>query len=379
MRNATPLVNVDTLAELLALGDCKLYSVYLDLSVGANGQRSHDVFLKKKESQFLELIGDDAGERGRFENVMRTIRAWVADEFVESNLGAALFVAPDGELLKAVQTPARLENRFVLQSGPAVAPLARLIEDHDHHCVLVLDNTRARILSVYLEAVEGEETYADDTIPPRTRGGGWSQARFQRHRADHVQHFHAEVIDHLERFVRRHGCEDIILLGTEEATAQLQKELPPGLRERVRFVGPAPTDEPAPALLERIRGLLEEEQAREDEEILERLERRVREDYLAVGGVRATLRELQAGKVDTLVVGSRLEREGRQCTRCAFVLADSEAACPYCGADLAPVDLYEKMIGLAERHAVKVEFLQGEAEAELLRRMNGAGAFLKFQ
>lgn len=378
MANSPPILNGSLIQELLSLGDRKLYSIYLDLSVGPNGQRSQDVFLKKKESQFLELIGDDAGERVRFERVMRVVRTWVADDFVESNQGAALFLSPEGELLKAVQVPARVDDLFVFQRGPVIAPLARIVEEHDHHCVIVLDSKRARILSVYLDSVEGEESYGDETLPARTRGGGWSQARFQRHRAEHVQQFHTEVVEHLQRFVRRYGSDDIILLGPEEATAEFQNELPPALRESVRFVRPAPADEPSSALLRRIRNLLEEDQVGEDEEILERLERRVREDYLAVGGVRATLRELQSGKVETLVVGRSLPREGSQCTRCEFVLADGEAVCPYCGGEVAAVDVYDKMVGLAERHDAKVEFLEGDAAAELLRRMNGAGAFLKF-
>ncbi len=379
MTNSTVVPSGATLNELRELADRKLFSVYLDLSVGSNGLRSHEVFLKKKESQFLELIGDDAARRARFQAVMRGVRTWLDERYDGSSPGAALFLSEQGEILKALHVPAHVESFFACQPGPVVAPLARMVEDYDHHCIVVVDNTRARILSVYLDKVEGEESYADETIPPRTRGGGWSQARFQRHRAGHVQHFHTELAEHLRRFVKRHGSDDILLLGIDEATAELQRELPPALRERVRFIGPAPADEPAAALLGRIRKLLDEEQAREDEAVLERLERRVREDYLAVGGVRATLQELQAGKVETLVIGRALPRAGKQCARCAFVLANGEAACPYCGGELGPVDLYEKMVELAERHDAKVEFLEGDAEVELLRRMNGAGAFLKFQ
>lgn len=375
---ASPSPHGAVVDELQALGDRRLYSVYLDLSVGANGQRTHEVFLKKKQSQFEELAGDDEKERRNVAAVLETIRRWVADEFDPANHGAALFVDPAGELVKAVQTPARLENLFALQRGPVAAPLVRFVEDHDHHCVVVLDNTHARILSVYLNAVEEEESYADGSIPPKSRGGGWSQARFQRHRAEHVQHFLDEVVEHLERFVRQHGSDDIVLLGHETATADLQKALPAALRERLRFVGAAPADEPTAALLRRIEGVLDMEHVREDVEVLERLERRVREDYLAVGGVRAALKELQEGKVETLVVGSRVGREGRQCEGCGFVLAGEDGPCPYCGGRLQPVDLYEKMVELAERHGARVEFVEGEADAELQRRMNGAGAFLKF-
>ena len=379
MTDSTAAPNGAILNELLELGDRKLFSVYLDLSVGSNGRRSHEIFLKKKESQFLELIGDDAAHRTRFEAVMRGVRTWLDERYDGSSPGAALFLSAEGEVLKALHVPAHVESLFAFQPGAVVAPLARMVEDYDHHCIVVVDNTRARILSVYLDKVEGEESYADETIPPRTHGGGWSQARFQRHRAGHVQHFHTELAEHLRRFVKRHGSDDILLLGTDEATAELQRELPPALRERVRFVRPASADEPAAALLKRIRKLLDGEQVREDEAVLERLERRVRDDYLAVGGVRATLQELQAGKVETLVIGRALARAGKQCVRCAFVLANGEAVCPYCGGELGSVDLYEKMVELAERLDAKVEFLEGDAEAELLRRMNGAGAFLKFQ
>ncbi|MBA2565530.1 MAG: hypothetical protein H0V09_08935 [Gemmatimonadetes bacterium] len=368
-----------TLQELLTFAERRLYSVYLDLTVGSSGQRSHEVFLKKKENQFHELIGDDVGARARFERALASVRRWISEVFDEANRGAALFISEDGELVKALQVPAAFENLFVLQEGAVVAPLARIVEDHDHHCVVVVDSTRARILSVYLDAVEREESYGNPEPPRRTSGGGWSQARFQRHRVEQVQQFHSDVVAHLERFVRRYGSDDIILLGTDEGTADFHKTLPQALGERVRFVRPAPADEPAPALLERIRGILEDERVREDEEILSRLQRRVREDYLAVGGIRATLQELQSGKVETLVVGSTVRRDGKQCTRCQFVLADGEAACPYCGGELAPVNLYDKLVELAERHDAKVEFLDGDAEVELQRRMNGVGAFLKFQ
>lgn len=378
MAHSTALPTRETLGALRALGDRPHWSVYLDLSVGSNGQRTHEVFLRKKEVQFGELLADDEAAREALARVLRRIREWLADGFDESHGGAALFFDDHGELLDAIQLTGAVEPLFVLGPGAVVAPLVRVVEDHDHHCVVVLDSTRARILSVYLDAVEDEESYADPTVPARTRGGGWSQARFQRHRAEHVQRFHAEVAEHLERFVRRHRCDDVILLGTEEATADFAKALPHAIADRVRFAKPAPADEPAAALLERIRDVLELDHVREDEEVLARLERRVREDYLAVGGVRATLDDLQAGKVETLVLGRGLPRKGGQCRRCEFLLANGEAVCPYCGGEVAPVDLYEKMVDLARRTDARIEFLEGDAEARLLDGLNGAGAFLKF-
>ncbi|HEY7530526.1 MAG TPA: Vms1/Ankzf1 family peptidyl-tRNA hydrolase [Gemmatimonadota bacterium] len=378
MAHSTALPTRETLEALRALGDRPLWSVYLDLSVGSNGQRTHEVFLRKKEVQFGELLAGDDAPREALGRVLRRIREWLAGEFDESHGGAALFFSDDGELLHAVQLTGAVEPLFVRGPGAVVAPLARVVEDHDHHCVVVLDSSRARILSVYLDAVEDEVSYADPTVPARTRGGGWSQARFQRHRAEHVQRFHAEVAEHLERFLRRHRCDDLILLGTDEATSDFAKALPPAVAARVRFAKPAPADEPAAALLERIRGVLEEDHVREDDEVLERLERRVREDYLAVAGVRATLHDLQAGKVETLVLGSGLPRGGGQCRRCEFLLADGEVVCPYCGGEVAPVDLYEKMVDLARRTDARIEFVEGDAEARLLDAMNGAGAFLKF-
>jgi hypothetical protein len=173
MTNPTVVPSGAILNELRELGDRKLFSVYLDLSVGSNGMRSHEVFLKKKESQFLELIGDDATRRARFQTVMRGVRTWLDERYNGSSPGAALFVSDEGEILKAVHVPAHVESLFAFQAGPVVAPLARMVEDYDHHCIVVVDNTRARILSVYLDKVEGEESYADETIPPRTHGGGW--------------------------------------------------------------------------------------------------------------------------------------------------------------------------------------------------------------
>ena len=71
--------------------------------------------------------------------------------------------------------------------------------------------------------------------------------------------------------------------------------------------------------------------------------------HYAAAGVLQTLEQLQAGKVETLVIARDLEERGAECRGCGLLLARHDGACAYCGgARREGVDIGEVLVGLAE-------------------------------
>jgi peptide subunit release factor 1 (eRF1) len=166
-----------------------------------------------------------------------------------------------------------------------------------------------------------------------------------------------------------------VLLGTTENTKQFREFLPKSIDARIVEVAHAPPA-PGPAeIVRRLQPIIDEHARREEAISLDLLQSRVSQAHFATAGMHDTLVQLQEGKVDRLVVSRDLQKEGVQCTQCAFYLVRRDGPCPYCGGSLREgVDLVESMIRMAANQAVAVDFVA----ADTMQGMNGVAALLKF-
>ena len=374
------MISRQNLEQLIQRGDNgkPVFSLYLDMSVNSDNKRTHQVFLTQKRSQFEELESDRAGHSPEavgeaFDRVAR----WLEDGFDEQNRGVLIYTELGGDWFEALQFPVPVENRLVVSERPLIAPLAQILENFQHHGVVLLDREHVRILSVYLGTLLDEIEVRADPIPTANdvQAGGYSQKRFQRRKAEEMRHFFKEFAKEVEEFVRRYKPDDLVILGTDENVAKFREFLPAQVLDLVVHTGQMWVDEPASQVLAEIEPYLQAERQRESQQVLQMLRERVREDYLATAGFQSTLFALQEGKVDTLIIAQDQEREGSRCSRCGFVFARAVEACPYDGAATAAgVNVVEEAIRMAEAQGAEVEFVRGAS----LEDLRGIGALLRF-
>lgn len=359
-------------------GDLPVLSVFLDMSVNSDNKRTHHVFLNQKRAQFAELDSDrENHHREAIGESFARLDRWLEEEYVEENRGVVIYTEVGGDWFEAMQFPVSVQNRLVIADRPVITPLAQVLTDYDHYGVILLDREHVRILSVHLGTLLDEIQVHGDPLPTRhdVQAGGYSHKRFQRRKEEETKHFFKDFAREVEEFVGRYKPDQLVVLGTEETVAKFRDFLPEKVVERVVYTGPMGVDEPASEVMQRLEPHLQAEREREQQEVLETLLERVSQDYLATGGVQATLTALQEGKVDTLVIARDLDRNGVRCAQCGFVYAREERTCAYCGSqELAEVDAGEELVRLAEGQGAGIAFVDGGS----LGRLRGVGALLRF-
>lgn len=369
--------NLEQLLQRLGNGQ-PVFSLFLDMSVGPDNKRTHQIFLAQKRGEFDELDSDRPNHhREAIGEVFARVQRWLDTEYAEENRGVVIYAEVGGGWFQPLQFPVSVQNRLVISDRPFIGPLAQVIESYHHHGVVLLDREHVRVLSVYLGTLLDEIEVHGDPYPAAhdVQAGGFSQQRYQRRKLEEMRHFFREFAAEVEGFVNRYRPDDLVILGTDENISQFVEFLPERVREMVIHTGPMSVDEPAPEVLERLEPHLRAERERESRALVDRLRERVKQDYLATAGFQGTLTALQEGKVDTLVLAQDRNRNGHRCAACGFVFAGKVSACSYCGsAEVEEVDAAEEMVRMAEVQGVEIAFVEPDTVSDL----RGVGALLRY-
>lgn len=367
------------LEELLAAqtGEHLFLSAFLSTSIEEKNKRETEIFIKQKIRQFEKVYS--GAQLDEFRRCAARLRKFLDDEIGERTRGAAVFVSAAGEFFKSYEFSIRLPNRFVVDSGPVIGPLAEILENNTHHGIVLLDKKHGRILSCYLWRVVDEKSLTDEDVPAKTKVGGWSQMRFQRHHHEVVHHFLKDLADALGEFVARQNPDDLVLLGQDRTVAEFMKLLPPAVRAKVILTENMDIGTSSQDVVRRLRPIIEAEIDKTRADLLHRLENQIRQDHLAVGGLDDTLQRLLEGRVDQLVVTKGIEHGGWSCGGCGYLFSQPQGdACPFCKGALADVELVERMVEIAEKHRTPVEFINSGSDDFISQWMDGVGAFLKY-
>jgi peptide chain release factor subunit 1 len=280
-------------------------SVYLNTQADQKGRDNFDAFVRQELKARAKRWTMRTPERESFERDAERINEYLRDELQPSSNGAALFAcSAERDFFEAAQFEAPIEENHLYTSyQPSVYPLARFIDHYPPYIALVVDTNFAHL---YVFGA-GEEIEHRNVVSPnvhRTKIGGWSQARFQRH-IDNIRAHHAkDVIDELDRVTREENIERIVLAGDEMIIPMLLEHTPPRLKEMListlRLDISTPEHEVMKASFEAVRA----HDARKDAEKVGDLLDKYLGSGFAVTGARDTLIALTLGQVDEMFLSA---------------------------------------------------------------------------
>jgi peptide subunit release factor 1 (eRF1) len=359
-------------------GRYPILSLFVDMSVDATNRRSYAVFLNQKRATFHELDSDrPTHHREALGAVLQRIERWLEQGFHRENRGAVIYAEIGGEWFETLESPMPLSNRMIISDRPVIAPLAQALQSYHHHGLVLVDREHVRILSVYLGTLLEEIEVRREPYPTLhgVHGGGYAQQRYQRRKLEETRHFMHEFASEVERFVERYSPDDLVILGTAENIARLKAVLPKHLGKLVVHTGPAQIHDSPSKLIAEIEPFVRRLRQEEERQISERLHERVKQDYLATAGLQSTLSALQAGRVETLLVGGVGGEAGSRCPTCGFVFGPGVGICMYDGTPTeGGVSLVDEVVRIAESSGVDVEFIDPPA----LDDLRGIGALLRY-
>jgi len=354
---------------------CPVTSIYLSVDGRRFPRKSDyevrlDELVRRARAQARSL---DREALRSVEADLAAVSSFVRDRLQRSAVrGLAAFSASAAGLWEELLLPRPVRDRAVVGPQADLLPLDALLETYESICTALVDYEKARIFISELGRIEeGSDVW--DEVPNRHDRGGWAQMRMQRHVDDHRQKHLKHVAGALFRLFRRRPFDHLILAGSDEVVADLERELHDYLRQRVRARFHLPIVASADEVLARSLTVGEElERGRERAKIRQLVQAA---GNRAVTGLPGTLAALAEGRVGELVVDLDLSVPGVSCPSCGRLAVEGEV-CPACGGAFEPVpDVVESAVAQALRRGCRVETVTEPGD---LSGLGGIGALFRF-
>jgi peptide subunit release factor 1 (eRF1) len=263
--------------------------------------------------------------------------------------GLAIFSCAGKKLWEVFGLPHGPRNRLLFDQNPYLRPLVAILEKYRRLCVFLAGRREAKWYEVYMGEIAPLHELTSD-VPGRVKVGGFEGTEGKKIE----RHLEAHVLDHLKKAAQltfdlfKKSKFDALLVGCEERyCAELEPLLHTYLRERLAGrLKSRPGDPPAAILKEAVRAEEAFEQKKE-EETVQALVAELERGGRACSGLKDTLRHVNQGDVQALVVSHNYSREGRLCRACGFLYAE-ETTCPVCEKPTAAVlDVVDEAIEAA--------------------------------
>jgi hypothetical protein len=341
----------DQLDRLASFDTAKgpVLSLYLDMRPDQNGQRDHAAaYMKRALAQNADLSAK--------------IERHIADEVPKSASGLAIFASTKGDFFESIPLDVPVpQHEMHVGPAPHLYPLARLNDQYPRYAALLLDTNSARLFVFGLGATEKQQKVQNEKTR-RTTMGGWSQARYQR-RANNMAKSHMkEVVAMLDKLVADEHLNHIVVACDDATKPFLMAQLPKHLADKMIDImhldtKTTPDHEVLSQTLEALRG----EDAKTDADEVARMLGAWRAGGLGVAGVDGTLRALEMGQVEALLIAATP----------ATIKAPKDSN----GSAETDSDVADQLVTKAQQSAARIRFIEDDA---LLAEVGGVGALLRF-
>lgn len=292
--------------------------------------------------------------------------------------GLAVFSCNQQHFWQEINLPSPPRNRIIFDQNPYLRPLFAILEEHKRICTLVLDRKEARWYKILM----GDITLLDrleGNVPGQVKEGGWEgyeSKRIERHIDSQLHDFFKQVAHKTFNFFKKNHFEWFFIGSKDEYIAEFDPLLHPYLKERKKGrLKVNPSDSPTKILKESQE--LEKKYLREEEtELVHRFISEKEKNGLAVSGLRETLKRLNRGEPQILVVMRNFSSPGQICPHCQLLWV-KEKVCPSCRKKTEKlVDVVDEAIEAAWNISCRVKQITPPSELETQGKI---GALLRYK
>lgn len=295
-----------------------------------------------------------------------------------AHYGLAIFSCSEKKFWQAYDLVNSPKNMIIFDHNPYVRPLSVIINEYHRICVLTLDRKEAKWYDIFMGEISLLESREGD-VPSKVREGGWEgyeSKRIERHIASRLhKHFNAAAKLTFELYNAKKF--DWLFLGcSDEYYKDLVPLLHPYLIKRLKGrVKVKPGDSPN-KILQQALPLKQKLKEQERTEALQNFVSELNKRGLAVSGLKNTLRKLNRGEVQTLLINRQFSMPGRYCEHCDSLYVD-EPECPSCKRKTTPqVDIVDEAVEAALDKGSRVVHLLPPSD---LKKYGEIGALLRYK
>ena len=287
-------------------------------------------------------------QREALKSDFERIRRYFTDEFDREGVrGVAVFCAGLDAVWRPLPLSEPVPDAINIGREFFLAPLVPLLGRGDGAIVAFVGREQGQLFRLSGGRLQEVADHFEEQ-PGRHDQGGWSQARFQRHIEARVQDHLREVVDELDRRVRRFGSPRVVIVSSEETRSELDHLLPASTRNALAGWTTAEAHASPADLLEVAKPVLEQWREQHEAGLVEQWREEAGRNGRAASGWEQTLEAASDARVDVLLFQDGVSREGWQCPQCGRASAGA-GSCPLDG---APLERRDNALDLAVHHAL---------------------------
>lgn len=378
------------LEKLLEAQVNPMLSVYLNTDPAQDPKGSYRIWLKDALKALEGKI--EGSEQKRFRETADRVSAYMR-EFRPQGKSWVAFVGNSAFEAHDLRVPVENEVQW---GRPELAQLEWLLEEYHPYGVVLADSEKLRFFVVAMNEIrevddralelDTSEWRRKELSPPSqprlsgargsARGGNERDAFAERVRVQ-TEKFWKEASSILRRLKELHQAEELVLGGPKAIRERFVQTLG---SEAHRVIGqiPLPLEASAQEVLTESLQLIQTHEREREKRIVEELLRRASTSDRAGVGLPATLKALQEGRAERVVVNRRLDVMLNECVTCSYAFDKEEERCLNCAStQVRRTSLRGLLPVLMRRHGAKLAIIRRPA-AETLAPHGGIGAFWRY-
>ncbi len=342
--------------------------------------RSESILVKdmlRNAQREAEKNGKDGCARADLERISALVEA------LHGNGGRAkaIFACAGQNFWREFDLPPHLrKTQVIFNQRFHLKPLAALLREGRKTLIVLADRSKARVFKM----ANGEITEEMDFINELTRRGksdgfaGYDAGHADRRVLNEVaQHFKG-IADYLKERCERNGFDQLLIGCHDGQWPEIELHLHTASKQKL--IGHFRID-PKVATPEQVKETALQRIAEHDDEEKQRLITEIVGEAHRNGngaiGLRRVLRSLEAGEVQTLLLGSNFQAPGVKCYHCSHMDMHDAAQCAVCGKPNTQLeDIGDAIVGHALRSNIDILWIDNNEEFDRIGRI---AALLRFR
>ena len=355
-------------------------TLYMDVNSNQlfEQNRKNRIFLKNSINKTENQLKDEDNRHKLqcFKNDAEKIQDYIENNLKTKIHGLAIFACDRLGIFETFQTIMPFENEFISNSIPHLKQLAYQADECENALVIMSDSKYAKIFIVKLGGFILEESTFEHEVHRFHHQGGWAQMRYQRHIENQAHKHYSDVAKAATKLIDEYNFENVILIGQHNEMKKFQELLPKRTKMKLINTNNLQMRENINGILEAvIEDLKNNEDKKENNYVEDIIEKAPR---TSVTGMQDTIKLVQDGRSEILVIPNYKKYPGWKCDGCLYVARDQhQPGCQECNGNSRETDLIEELIRLNFRNSGKIEIVKNHA-AEELEKYEGIGALIRY-
>lgn len=314
---------------------------------------------------------------------VEVVERFFEHEFSWTGRSVAVFSCAADQWFRHYPLAIPLRSRIRLSDRPHVKPLADLLDSFGGYGVALVDKQGARFFYFHLGELREQEGILGENVRHTKRGGG-SQAPGRRGGSAGQTNYVEEVAERnareaaefATRFFAENNVRRILIGGTDENVTLFRNQLPKAWQSLVVGSFPMSMTASHAEVLERAMQVGYEAEKRREAKLVDAVVTAAAKGKGGAVGLEDTLKALNDGRIQTLLILEGLREAGYRCTGCQYLTAVEVQTCPYCGGSVAHIpDAVELAVHKVMQNGGEVEVLRDD---DGLAKHGHIGALLRY-